>query len=641
MLAETRRWRNVARAGKWKGKRDRRMVLLQKESGTRVASVTKNEPARRVWPDAVVLREVLQNPARFLCPELDLCYGAVAADRNGFPLTFTGRFAVVFRLTLPGGVCVALRIFTSPDNSFGGDREARSERLMRSLTRLQAEIGDLLPPFVYLPRAVRVGETWYPAQVLPWAEGEPFLSFVTKNRDRAPVLRTLAATLNTAVDRLESMGAAHGDLQHDNIMVSESGERVTFVDYDALYTPDLSDFAPPAERGHPNYQHPQRRAAEYGIGMDRFPLTVIRSGLLLLADAPHLWKQTGGDANEGVLFTASDFAAPGVSPLWGAAKGWASLDAELAESIAALHARCVAAPSATTKSVSPLPNDAAIITPKLRRYPSRVTPTCDEEQTRPVSYLAPLYTLAFQREEAAHIHALRAYLLIAPPVVCIAWLMAWDFGGTKWPFLAYLLVLLSVLQVTYLYLAWGVKRQRDALDLEYGKLMEAERQNSERKKHLSERLARCKAKNLPEPDAWHEREHLRKVLSHIPLSRSIGEIGVSAPVVRELRGRGIGTAAHLWQRHGFLPAGTDAAQASLLRTWLSDLEVRERERFAREYNPVLALEERLARMTRQSEKRAARLAELDEWRASFPDASFATFLRRLLPSHLRFTSSRV
>ncbi len=603
----------------------------------RGAPLTRIEPTRRLWPDAVALREVLQNPARFLCPELDLCHATVATDRNGFPLTFTGRFAVVFRLTLPGGVPVALRVFTSPDNSFGGDREARSERAMQSLTRLQGQIGDLVPPFVHLPRAVRVGDTWYPAQILPWAEGEPLLSFVARNRDHAPALRTLAATLSAAVTRLESAVVAHGDLQHDNILVSEAGERLTFVDYDGLYTPDLADFAPPAERGHPNYQHPQRRAADYGVGMDRFSLSVIRSGLLLLAEAPHLWEETGGDANEGVLFGAPDFATPGKSPLWEVANSYAAENIELNESLTALGAHCVAAPSVLAKGVSAVPIIAAV-TPAAepRRYPSRVTPTCEEEKTRPVSYLAPLHTLAFRREEVAHIHALRAYLLIAPPFVSVAWLTAWDAGGTKWPFLAYLLVLMAGLQVIYLYLAWGVKRQRDALDLEYGKLREAERQSKERIKHLSARLARCKAKYLPEPDAWQEREHLRKMLCHIPLSRAIGEFGVSATVVRDLRRRGIETAAHLWQRHGFLPTGIDPEQGILLRIWMGGLESRERERYAREANPVLALEERIARIATESETRRRRLAELEAVREAFPDASFATFLQRTLPWHPRF-----
>lgn len=612
------------------------MVLLQKEPAVGWTSATKYEQTRRGWPDAVALREVLQNPATMLCSELDLCEATVALDRNHFPLTFTGRFAVVFRLILPGNVHVALRVFTSPDSSFGSDREARSERIAQSLTRLQAQVGDLLPPFVYLPRAVRVGDAWYPAQVMPWAEGESLLSFVTRNWEDESVLRTLAATMTTAVNRLESVGVAHGDLQHDNILVSDDGKRVTFVDYDALYTPDLANFAPPAERGHPNYQHRQRRTVDYGTGTDQFPLAVIRTGLLLLANAPHLWDLTGGDASEGILFTASDFAVPEASPLWDTANQYASGDAELAESLSALYNLCKEAPAEIIRSVTLSPVvDRIQELPTINRYPSRVTPTCEEEKPRPVSYLAPLYTPAFQRQEAIQILVLRSYLLVAPPAVSVAWLMAWEAGGTKWPFLAYLFLLLTGLQITYLYLSWGVKRQRDALDLEYAKLREMERLSVEQSRRLSRQLARLKEKGMSSPDARQEREHLLNVLSHIPLSRAIGEMGVAATVVRDLRRRNIETAAHLWQRHGFLPAGTDAGQVALLRVWLSDLESRERERYARETNPVLAIGERLSQIALESEKRKARLIELNAARETFPDASFATFLQRSLPTFVR------
>jgi hypothetical protein len=459
------------------------------------------------------------------------------------------------------------------------------------------------------------------------------LSFMTRNRENAPILRALAATLTAAVERLESAELAHGDLQHDNIMVSDEGRRMTLVDYDALYTPDLAEFAPPAERGHPNYQHPERRATDYGVGMDRFPLAVIRSGLLLLANAPHLWELIGGDAGEGVLFTASDLVALEESPLWEVANQLAAQDAELADSLADLQTLRHAIPSDIIQN---RPSQLTFAAPpehlSPNRYPSRVTPTCEEEKPRPVSYLAPLYTREFQRQEAVHILTLRGYLLVVPPVVSIAWLMAWDAGGTKWPFLAYLLVLLAILQVAYLYLCWGVKRQRDGLDLEHAKLREAERIDAEQTKRLSARLDRLKTKALPEPDARQEREHLRSVLAHVPLSRSIGEVGVSALVVRALRQRGIETAAHLWQRHGFLPTGIDAEQAARLRVWLADVENRERERYARESNPVRSIGEQIARIAQASDKRRTRLVELAAMQETFPDASFGAFLQRLVGS---------
>ena len=50
------------------------------------------------WPDAVAYREVIQNPGVAL-NDPKLRESTVALDRRGLPLAYTGRFAVVFRIT--------------------------------------------------------------------------------------------------------------------------------------------------------------------------------------------------------------------------------------------------------------------------------------------------------------------------------------------------------------------------------------------------------------------------------------------------------------------------------------------------------------------------------------------------------------
>ena len=605
------------------------MVRLQEpltHTGTTKAHHGRTAP---VWPDAVTLREVLQNPQTALTADCDLDKSVIAADRFGFPLAYTGRFAAVFRLLLGGNCAVALRVFTSPDG-VAGDRATRCERVAESLLHRQAVIGDLLPPFLFLRTAVRVGDAWYPAQVMPWADGEPLLGFVSRNYNNAPVLRDLAQTIGDAARRLDAANVSHGDLQHDNIMVRGDGRAVTLVDYDALYTPELAEFAPPAERGHPNYQHP-RRAAQPAWGTDRFAFAVIRAGLLLVAADPAVWERFGGDTGEGIVFTAADLAHPHVSPVFEAACAASRTDPALAEAVADLESLCLSPESAksrTTAFVAPVPVSVA------DTYPSRVSPTCAEEMPRPVSYLAPLRTAAFRRQEVAHFAVVKSFLFTAPPAAWLAWFYAWSAGGTKWPFLAYLFALLTSLAAIFLYLTWEVKRQHDALEGEAARLLDAERASGEQKRLVRRQLHRVDMSAPPE--AWRERAHLRQALAQIPLSRALAEAHVSASVVRDLRRTGIATAAHLWQRHGFVPSGTDAAQAARLRAWLHTLEVREQTWFARENDPTRCLEERLQRLADESAKRRSRLAELQAERGVFPDASFAAFLRRMsLPKTLR------
>lgn len=575
------------------------------------------------YPDALAFREALQNPAASLTDALDLNRSVVAPDRFGLPLTYTGRFAVVFRLLLPGEVPVALRLFTSQDGSHSRERDTRSERIAASLASLQGRIGDLLPPFLHVPDAVRIGDMWYAAQVMPWAGGEPLLRFVSRHVQDAAALQTLAQTLTNAVNRLERAGVTHGDLQHDNILVGMGGGTVTLVDYDALHTPDLAGFAPPAEAGHAHYQHPARTLADYGKpGGDQFAVTVICAGLRFVAAEPDAWGTFGGDTGEGVLFTAADFAQPEVSPVFRAAREAGTRNPDLAQGVADLESLCreplqpVAARTETfiAEEVS-LPRLSA---------PCRVSPKCAEEEIRPVSYLAPMHTGAFARQEAAHLLRLRGFLLIAPPAVVLTWLWAWSAGGEKWSFLASLLMVLVFTVTAFLHQTWGVKKQHDALELEVAKLRHAEHSDRENERGLRQKL------NAPAPprEGWRERAHLRGAFSPIPLSRAIADAGVSARSVRALRDAGIGTAAHLWNRHGFLPAGTDATDAALLRAWLADREAREMVRFARENDPASHARESLTQIAARRKERAARLAELTRERSAFPDATFAAFLRR-------------
>ena len=378
-----------------------------------------------------------------------------------------------------------------------------------------------------------------------------------------------------------------------------------------------------------NYQPPNRAAN--GLDADWFAVGVIRAGLLLLAANPGAWETFGGDTGEGVLFTAADFAAPEVSPVFAAAHDAAKHSPALADAVLGIRCRVLGVadseglPRSTPVYLpSPTPNTQHLI--PNPQHPTRVSAKCAEEVLRPVSYLAPLSSPVFREQEVAHFAALRAFLVVAPPVVLWTWLAAWGAGGTKWPFLAYLFLVLAALSLSFLHLTWGVKRQRDALEMEGGKLREAERTDSERERRLCHRLARLG--DVAAPDPWQERSHLRRVLAQIPLSRAIGDAGVSPDAVRELRARGITSAAHLWERHGFVPTGTVPETAAHLRAWLAAVEARERERYARDTDPTYAAWEELTRLADKARLRQTRLAELAAEQEAFPESGFAAFLRQ-------------
>lgn len=263
---------------------------------------------RHGWPDAVAYREAIQHPSAHITDRF-LSGATVALDRRGLPLAYTGRFAVVFRVTLPDDSLWALRCYTSPPQ---GLLDERAERYACLESALQADgIRGLFAPFRYIPDGIQVGGQRYPALAMPWIPGETLGRFVEKNREDPAALLTLARTMGEVLRRLQTVGVAHGDWQHDNILVSEGGRRITFVDYDGVYAHSLAQ-CPPTEQGHPNYQHPSRTGTlGYGPDIDRFPCHLIQTALTALAVEPSLWDSFND--GESLVFRRVDLEDPAES----------------------------------------------------------------------------------------------------------------------------------------------------------------------------------------------------------------------------------------------------------------------------------------------------------------------------------------
>src|SRR5262249_44991814 len=109
---------------------------------------------------------------------------------------------------------------------------------------------------------------------------------------------------------LERRRIAHGDLQHGNILIGESG--VKLVDYDGMFVPSFAGTASP-ERGLACYQHPRRSADDYAVGLDRFSGLAIGTALAAVAVDPSLWAEF--HTGDNLIFSSDDFRHPQSSPL--------------------------------------------------------------------------------------------------------------------------------------------------------------------------------------------------------------------------------------------------------------------------------------------------------------------------------------
>ncbi len=246
------------------------------------------------WPTPQDYNEAMQAPWLSL-NDRALKSGKPALDVLGLPRPMSGAFASVYRLECEGR-SYAVKLFLRKVI----DQQQRYAELSNSINskELLYTVG-----FQYQPDGVNIRGINYPILKMEWVEGENLDQYVANHISEARALSILLHQFRKMVNKLQSSGVAHGDLQHGNILVRES--EMKLVDYDGMYVSKLKGLHS-NELGHPNFQHPARRAAHFGPYLDNFSAWVIQTSLLCLSVDPTLWdKLQGGD--DCLLFRRKDF----------------------------------------------------------------------------------------------------------------------------------------------------------------------------------------------------------------------------------------------------------------------------------------------------------------------------------------------
>ena len=253
-------------------------------------------------PDPVAYQLAVQHPSTAFT-DADLRAATVTTNRLGLPKVVAGNFALTYQLS-KGGRQWAVRCF----HRDASDRARRYAAISQTLAGLR---DSPLVSIAYLPLGVRVDQQWYAVTKMPWLDGRPFNRAVEARLNSPASLAQLEQRFIALTERLQQLGLAHGDLQHGNILVDQSGA-LKLVDYDGMYVPPLKGLAA-SESGDPNYQHPGR-LAQFDTEIDRFAALVIVVALRVLAEAPELWPTYNTDDN--LLFRRADFVAPDSSPVF-------------------------------------------------------------------------------------------------------------------------------------------------------------------------------------------------------------------------------------------------------------------------------------------------------------------------------------
>lgn len=233
-------------------------------------------------------------------------------DESGEPMFMAGNFSAVFKVKL-GGLepVVALKFFirTLPD------LEKRFKVTVQIIEKAKARY---LVDMAFLPSEVFVTSTIapngeYPVVIMPWIEGETLgfvLNRVCAKENRKGLAAITTAWANLCLDML-SKGIAHGDLKHDNVLVTPDGQ-LRLIDYDSMFAPPLKGLRA-VLLGGASYQHPRRETRHFDRTLDHFSMLVITLSLRALTVDPSLCGTF--NTGENIILGRNDFLSGGRTEL--------------------------------------------------------------------------------------------------------------------------------------------------------------------------------------------------------------------------------------------------------------------------------------------------------------------------------------
>ena len=221
------------------------------------------------WPTAGDYAEALQNPHLcFTDPQLQ--GGVVDKKLMGTPCGSDGNSAIVFELRCASET-YAIKCFKRP----APDRQQHYNELSQRLSVLSSPL--LMKEFVFLQDAISIRGEWFPILKMERVNPNQLGFHVDKCLSQGTSLLPLAESFRNMMRDIETLSIVHGDLQHGNVLIEKNGT-LKLIDYDGTCVLPWQG-ATPQERGHPNYQHPERATFKAGL-LRRQPRRVFGTGHL-------------------------------------------------------------------------------------------------------------------------------------------------------------------------------------------------------------------------------------------------------------------------------------------------------------------------------------------------------------------------
>ena len=226
--------------------------------------------------------------------------GTFARLKNGDFQICVGGFSVVFPVEVDGSKWAFRCWHHTLDND-----QARIKLLSAELKKTGL---SYFIDFEYEDKGIVVNGYVFPTTRMKWIKGRDIKDYICYNRNNRHKLFELASNFFAMTQDLHRLSIAHGDLQHENIIVNPYG-KIYLIDYDSMYVPALSYMnSKNSTNGKEGYQHPAREKCIYSNPkLDYFSEVIILTSILAIAHNPDLIEKYKIADEDSMLFKKADF----------------------------------------------------------------------------------------------------------------------------------------------------------------------------------------------------------------------------------------------------------------------------------------------------------------------------------------------
>jgi serine/threonine protein kinase len=234
-----------------------------------------------------------------------LNWGELLRSNESYLHIAQGGFALVYRVRGTDGREYALRCLTGTAERYAEKRagQFRSFR-QNTLPAIKAFVDQ-----AFFLEGLQVDGVYHPIFVLDWVAGVDLLEGTRIRLKDSAALLALADKLQAMINQMQTVGMAHGDLHHENVLITPEGD-LRLVDYDSVFVPGMLGLPCPI-LGVPGYAHPdfigKKAERPFNHLMDTFTGLILLVSLESLAKDPSLFQRF---ARERLVFGGDDLAAP-------------------------------------------------------------------------------------------------------------------------------------------------------------------------------------------------------------------------------------------------------------------------------------------------------------------------------------------